>query len=142
MNMSLHCSLSIPAAWCSDCCYILVISYEVFRCMWRRHGFLDPETGLQALRTLFLLLFLLLSVLRLFQLTIINFITNALYAAISSNRVHDCRHGPGVYKLGLVAGQHVEISQYRRHRYYRTFPGPTATDGCSDFHKNDNQILN
>ena len=79
------------------------------------------------------------------QLTIINF--NHQLCPGSRNQqqqrwgVHDCRHGPGVYKLGLVTGQHVEISQYRRHRYYRTFPGPTATHGCSYFHKNDNQIL-
>ena len=45
MNMSLHCSLSIPAAWCSDCCYILVISYEVFRCMWRPSWIFRPGNG-------------------------------------------------------------------------------------------------
>jgi len=37
-----------------------------------------------------------------------------------------------LYKLGLVTGQHVDIiAIYRRHRRYRSFPGPTATRGCS-----------
>ena len=44
--------------------------------------------------------------------------------------VHDCRHGPGAYKLGLVMGEHIDIfAIYRRHRYYRAFPGPITTRG-------------
>jgi len=46
--------------------------------------------------------------------------------------VHDCLHGMSAYKLGLVMGQHIDIiAIYRRHRYYRAFPGPTATRCCS-----------
>ena len=37
-----------------------------------------------------------------------------------------------ICKLGLMMGQHVDIiAIYRRHRYYRVFPGPTATRCCS-----------
>ena len=45
--------------------------------------------------------------------------------------VHNCVHGPRAYRLGLVMGQHIDIiAIYRRHRYYRASPGPTATH-CS-----------
>jgi len=40
--------------------------------------------------------------------------------------------GGDAYKFGLVMGKHIEIfAIYRRRRYYRAFPGPTATRGCS-----------
>jgi len=46
--------------------------------------------------------------------------------------VHDCMHGPGAYKLGLVMGQRVDIMAiYQRHRYHHVFSGPTAARSCS-----------
>jgi len=45
--------------------------------------------------------------------------------------VHKCAKGNGAYNLGQVMGQYVEIIEiYRRYRYYRAFPGQTATRYC------------
>jgi len=46
-------------------------------------------------------------------------------------------HGPDAYKLGLEMDQHVEIiAIHGRHRFYRAFPGPTATRCCSCYFNN------
>jgi len=50
--------------------------------------------------------------------------------------IHNCAHGLGAYNLGLAMSQHVEIIKiYWQQRYYRAFPGPTATCCCSCYYK-------
>jgi len=67
---------------------------EYFGVFGGRHGLLDPESGLHALRTLFFLfLFLLLSVLRLFQFTnqsLSNFAYRLATTTITSVRFSSC----------------------------------------------------